>query len=476
MGQAVVIIRRDDAGRERLHFEASFPRTSKTWEAQLPTWRPGRYELGNFAKGIYRMEGRQPDGRWIRLKKVDLHRWSVPSGVNTLRWTVDARTLDAGSTCVDPSTELMYVNPVNCMVYDVQRQHLPYRIELPDVPSDWPIATQLPWTSNALQARDVQHLMDSPWMTAPELGHMEYEVDGVAFHLWAYGDTLPDSELFLLQHIRFTQAQMSYFGSFPVESYHFLYLFPERQVRHGVEHEASTVIALGPSELTITPAGFDEIIGIASHELYHTWNVKRIRPVEWMPYDFTQACPSELGYIAEGVTTYMGDLFLFEGGCVDLQGWCRLMERLLDRHLNNPGRLNMSVAASSYDTWLDGYEPGAPGRKGSIYVEGAVLAFLCDVRIMTLTNGNASLSTAMKTLWERFGKDSIGITAENYWFILNETAGTPGALTDLRERFCEGCEDTWASLVESMALQGLELSRTLVPETGLQRTRLEPHK
>ena len=95
---------------------------------------------------------------------------------------------------------------------------------------------------------------------------------------------------------------------------------------------------------------------------------------------------------------------------------------------------------------------------------------------MTLTDGKASLSTAMKTLWERFGMDSIGISAEDYWSILNETAGKPGALSDLRERFCEGCEDTWAALVESMSLQGLELSRSHDPESGLQRTHLEPLK
>ena len=116
----------------------------------------------------------------------------------------------------------------------------------------------------------------------------------------------------MADHVAFTRAQLSYFGSFPVPSYHFLYLFPDRDVRHGVEHEDSTVIALGPAERVRSKEGYMEIIGIASHELYHAWNVKRIRPAEWMPYDFANACPSELGYIAEGVTTYMGDLFLFE--------------------------------------------------------------------------------------------------------------------------------------------------------------------
>ena len=79
------------------------------------------------------------------------------------------------------------------------------------------------------------------------------------------------------------------------------------------------------------------------------------------------------------------------------------METLLNRHINNPGRLNYSVAESSYDTWLDGYKPGVPGRKGSIYVEGAVLAFLCDCRIMSLTNMKSGLGIAMTC----FGKGLV---------------------------------------------------------------------
>jgi predicted metalloprotease with PDZ domain len=214
-----------------------------------------------------------------------------------------------------------------------------------------------------------------------------------------------------------------------------------------------------------------EIIGIASHELYHAWNVKRIRPAEWTPYNFTQACPSELGYIAEGVTTYMGDLFLFEAGVVNLEGWCGLMKKLLERHLNNPGRLNMSVASSSFDTWLDGYRLGVPGRKGSIYVEGAVLAFLCDCRIMSKTQGQASLSTAMRLLWERFGRPRKGLTATDYWQVLAEVAGEP--LDDLRRHHADGAEDTWAPLVDAMATQGLDLNKR-VDEKGLTRVDLTP--
>jgi predicted metalloprotease with PDZ domain len=109
---------------------------------------------------------------------------------------------------------------------------------------------------------------------------------------------------------------------------------------------------------------------------------------------------------------------------------------------------------------MDGYVAGVPGRKGSIYVEGAVLAFLCDVRIMQLTGGKASLQTAMRLLWEQFGEPRIGLTEADYWSVLNEVAGAPDALDDLRLDFADGTADSWEALVAAMKWQGLKLTKS----------------
>ena len=466
-----ILLQRATQERPVLMLLADFPDVpAEGFEAQLPAWRPGRYELGNFAQNVYSVDGQQSDGTWVRLLKTDLHRWAVPAGIKRLRWMVYAGELNAGSTCLDD--DLIYVNPVNCFLYDPKRPELPFEILLNDVQGGWQVASALEQRGKVLHAKDVQEVMDSPILAAKSLWHRTYEVRGHVFHLWAYGKQLPEEDRFVNDHQRFTAAQIEAFGSFPVPEYHFLYLFPERDVRHGVEHEASTVIALGPSEKVQTEEGYMEVIGIASHELYHTWNVKKIRPSEWLPYDFTQACPSRLGYVAEGVTTYMGDLFLLESGIVDVNGWCRLMERLLDRHYNNPGRLNLSVAESGFDTWLDGYKPGVPERKSNIYVEGAVLAFICDVAIMDKTGGKMSLQTAMTNLWERIGMKGIGLTENIYWAALEQCIGEVGGLATVRRAFCNGTGDTWLVVRAALKAQGIELTRSQ-DEQGVWRTRLE---
>ena len=468
-----------DVSNQRIHFAATFPGSDKDWTLQLPTWRPGRYELGNFAQYVLWVEGVDAQGQRIRLKKQNLHAWHVPHNVTRIEWLFHADILNAGSTCVEG--DLFYVNPVNCFMFDRDRQELSAEIALldlylePEAETGWALAVAMPYEIHGgvptMRALNVQQLMDSPWIASPKLWHDSYREQGLDVHVWIH-DTLPeDPGRFVKDHVTFTRSQLAQFGSFPTESYHFLYLFPDRDVRHGVEHEDSTVIALGPAERVRSDAGYMEILGIASHELYHAWNVKRIRPAEWTPYDFAGPCPSELGYVAEGVTTYMGDLFLFESGVIDLTGWCDLMTKLLERHVNNPGRLNMSVAESSYDTWLDGYKMGVPGRKGSIYVEGAVLAFLCDTRIMERTGGQASLSTAMRILWERFGQPRIGLTADMYWDVLAEVAGE--RMDDLRMNHAEGTLDTWEPLLHAMSTQGLSMTKHIDSE-GITRVSIVP--
>ena len=120
-----------DVAAQKLHFDATFPASSEPWTLQLPTWRPGRYELANFAQYVMWVKGVAADGTETRLSKANLHSWHVPAGVNRVAWLFHADILNAGSTCVED--DLFYVNPVNCFMYDVGRPELPFEIRLADL-------------------------------------------------------------------------------------------------------------------------------------------------------------------------------------------------------------------------------------------------------------------------------------------------------------------------------------------------------
>ena len=138
-----------DIEAQRIHFEATFPERADAWTLQLPTWRPGRYELGNFAQYVLWVESVGEDGQRTRLKKRDLHAWSVPGGIRQVEWLFHADILNAGSTCIE--SDLFYVNPVNCFMFDLERQDLGAEVVLgdlelnPEVEGGWSLAVAMPW-------------------------------------------------------------------------------------------------------------------------------------------------------------------------------------------------------------------------------------------------------------------------------------------------------------------------------------------
>ena len=138
-----------DVAAQRIHFSATFPEREGAWTLQLPTWRPGRYELGNFAQYVLWVEGVDGQEHRERLAKQDLHAWRVPDGVRQVEWVFHADILNAGSTCVED--DLFYVNPVNCFMYDLDRQDLGAEVALADLTLDptsasgWALAVAMPW-------------------------------------------------------------------------------------------------------------------------------------------------------------------------------------------------------------------------------------------------------------------------------------------------------------------------------------------
>jgi predicted metalloprotease with PDZ domain len=212
-------------------------------------------------------------------------------------------------------------------------------------------------------------------------------------------------------------------GGFPCKDYHFICQCLPYKHYHGVEHWNSTMITIGPASALNARPLYKEFLGVSSHELFHTWNVIRLRPKEMMPYDFQRENYHETGFVTEGVTTYYGDLFLKRSGVFSLEEYLFELNKLLERHYLNEGRKNLSVADSSYDLWIDGYEKGAPGRKVSIYNEGALLALILDLKIRVNTDHHKSLDDVMNLMWERFGKSEAGYSYGDYKHVCEEVYG-----------------------------------------------------
>ena len=432
--------------------------TSSELTLQLPSWRPGRYELGNFAKNIQRWNAFDEKGSPLPYRKKGKDTWQVD--VNeaksvVIRYNYYAAQLDAGACWLDE--QQLYMNPVHCMLFVPERLHESCEVSF-DLPMSYKLATSMEKISDhVLRAQDYHELVDSPVIASPSLQHKAFTSGSTIFNIWFQGDCKPDWSRVVEDFKKFSEEQIRTMVDFPVNEYHFLVQVLPFRYYHGVEHLKSTVVALGPGTNLMDPSLYVDFVGVASHELFHSWNIKTIRPAEMLPYDYTKENYSRLGFVYEGVTTYYGDLFLARAGVYSVKQFFAEINARLQKHFDNYGRFNLSVADSSFDTWLDGYGPGIPNRKTSIYDEGCLVAMMTDLIIRSKSKGQESLDEVMRTLYRDFGKRKIGYTEHDYLSIIEKLAGE--SMADFFIDYIYGTENYEPLLSELLGLAGCVLSK-----------------
>lgn len=454
--------------RHFLDIELSFT-AQKNHEliVQLPAWRPGRYELANFSQNIQKFDVVDSIGNKIDFHKITKDRWSINTNWGDaekqtkeikIQYNYYANKLDAGSTYLDDKQ--LYVNPVNCCLYIIGREQEEFQIEF-IVPKDYILASGLKKVSkNLLSAESYDQLVECPIIASPTLTEYKYEVNEIPFHIWIQGNSEVDSQKMCQDFKDFTIEQINRFGSFPVKDYHFLLQLTPYNSYHGVEHTNSTVILLG-SEGQVLKDRYEALLGICSHELYHTWNIKSIRPIEMQPYDYSKENYTKLGYVAEGVTTYMGDLMLKRSKVFSWDQFFDKMNQNIKRHYENDGRFNMSVAQSGFDSWLDGYSLGIPNRKTNIYTEGALNMLMLDLTIINHSNRKHSLHCVMKDLYEQWGLKNKGFD-ENDFINLSIKYGGENANRIIKDHIYNTIDYT-NSIKKCLSYVGLNLKETLNP-------------
>jgi len=440
--------------RKMVKVRVSFSHSEENQIVQLSSWRPGRYEMGNFAKNISHVKAFDSSNNSLEVRKTEKDKWCITCNSDeqiTFEYFYCAAELNAGSTYVN--SQMLYVNPVNCIPFLPGRANENYTVEILD--SYEHLSCGLPHEGNKLFAKNFDELADSPFVASHNREVLSEEIGGVTFQANIFGITNLNFERFWKDVKTYTELQLNIFGEFPVQKYRYLLHFTPYFMHHGVEHTTSTVIVMGHGENFDREEKHNEMLAICSHELFHTWNVKTLRPVEMMPYDFTKENYTQLGYVDEGVTTYYGDLCLRRSNVWNNDLWKHSLEKWLNTHHRNYGRFSYSVADSSVDTWLDGYVAGVPWRKVSIYNEGALLSMILDIELIVASQGTKSLDDVMHSMYHTFAKNNKGYSVEDYWKTL-ESTGLPNA-QHFRKNIAEKAVDYSDDLKNAFDKIGVQL-------------------
>lgn len=425
-------------------------------ELRLAAWRPGRYQLQNFPKNLLNFQAKQA-GQPLPWKKKDGNTWEVfPQAALDfeVEYSFYAYDLNAGSSLVH--RDYLYLNPINFTLFTGEMKD--FRVHLS---TDGEVACGLPYTTSALGVSftppSLYTWFDSPMIIGKQLQHHRFEAEGVPFHLWIRGRTELPIPLLLKDLKAVASYQIRLFGEFPEPDFHFLLLVPPHSYYHGVEHARSTVMVLGENGL-LGPSSYQDLLGLASHELFHAWNICKIRPAELLPYDYTRENYFETCFVAEGMTTYFGDRVLLDAGVFTPEQYRFELEATLRRHFDHAEPAAQSLLESSFDLWVDGYELGVPGKKVSVYHKGAIAALILDAKLRAASEGKVSLEDLMRALYQRFGDLQTGYTYTD--IVLMTKSISSAELDTYFADYIAGTRPIFDEAQEALAHFGLLLERS----------------
>ena len=423
------------------------PRKPGKQVIQLPIWRPGRYQAQNFAKNIPVLKAFSA-GKSIEIVKTASSTWELETkGPVEIRYSYFANQPDAGGSVL--KDDLIYINFINCLLYVKGRENERCEIHM-EKPGGWQSVCTF---KNGGKYRE---LVDSPYIAAPAIFQHKWKCNGVKFSIDVVGSRHALTKKLTDAYEKFTQTQLDWMGAFPVKEYHYILWVCPTPYYHGVEHAKSTMMVMGPPDRD----AYEDLIGLGSHELFHVWNIATIRPKELFPYTYHQETPFSTGWVVEGITTYVGDWFLYESGVWTRQEYLAGLLGNLKLHFDRDANAQQSLEESSIDLWLDGYGTSLPNKRVSIYYKGAVVALALDLKLQ-LKNGK-SLKDVMRKMNAEFGQLKKGYTKGDFIRVCEEIYEE--SLSDFFRDYVEKSTDITTDLQAIIAKLGLKFEHD--PEKG----------
>ncbi len=425
----------------------------------LPAWIPGSYMIREFARNIVRLSA-LADGEACAIDKLDKHTWRAlcAPGTKTLSLHYEVYAWDLSVRSAHLDTTHGFFNGTSMFVAVAGRTDGPCIVSV-DRPEGeayrhWKLITSMaPEHGRAgdahrfgrFRAADYDELIDHPF----EMGAFtlaRFEAGGVPHDIALTGRHDCDLERLCADLRRVCEWQIRFFGTpAPVDYYAFLTLVVGDGYG-GLEHRASTALICSRADLPWKgmagmSEGYRTFLGLCSHEYFHTWNVKRIKPAAFTPYDLGRENHTRLLWAFEGFTSYYDDLALVRSGVIGTDEYLEVLAKTISSVMRGSGRLKQSVAESSFDAWTKYYrqDENAPNAVVSYYAKGALIALALDLQLRAGSAGSASLDDVMRLLWQRHGLTGVGVPEDGIFAAVREVGGA--RLARWLEQAVEGCED-----------------------------------
>jgi predicted metalloprotease with PDZ domain len=419
----------DDPASHTFHVILTYkPQSADSILLKLPDWTPGYYQLMNYAAGIQNFSPKDEKGNALKWSRSGKTGWNVGiKNVEEIQVEYDVLTKREFVATSYLDEEHGYITPASVFMYVAGKLNLPSKITIKPFKEWTRVATGLDSVSGTkftYLAPDFDILYDSPIL----IGNLEelppFKVKGIPHRFIGYKLGNFDKVKFMADVQKIVENASTLIGDIPYKLYTFIAIGPGQG---GIEHLNSTTISFSGDLLN--SRGWEGMMGFITHEYFHHYNVKRIRPVELGPFDYDNGSKTNMLWVSEGLTVYYEPLIMKAGGMLTQEKFLDFFKNHIANVETKPGRLFQTLAQASAETWSD----GPFGRTGdavnktiSYYQKGPVVGLLFDLAIRYETGNKKSLDDVMRRLYNDFYiKKKRGFTEAELRQTIESVAGKP---------------------------------------------------
>jgi len=437
-----VVIDFPDSAGHRIGVELSFRAPVENPEVVFATWTTGSYLIREFARQVEDFSSSGSGGRRLAWTKAAKNSWRIGARAGEeicVRFRVYAHEISVRTPYVDESRA--FLSPAGLVPFVRGLEHDPYRVRVVTAPG-WRVDVALPeergGDGNVFLAEDFDHLVDSPFEVGTHR-RLDFRTLGRAHRLTFTGEGNADPRRCQRDFEAIIRETAALFGGLPYERY-LMIVHLQAGARGGLEHRDSAVC--DHHRFGFVPEKeYEEFLGLVAHEYFHTWNVKRIKPAAFTPYDYENECYTRLLWAMEGTTSYYEWILLLRAGLLSKERYLTRLVEKINRLSDTPGRLRKPLSEASFDTWIKLYRPDehSPNSNISYYEKGELVALLLDLEIRSATSGKRSYDDLMRLLWKQYGRRGVGIPEDGYRPAAEEIAQS--SLRTFWSRYVEGTKE-----------------------------------
>ncbi len=436
--------------------EARFPVENRpAIDLRLPIWTPGSYLIREYQRHLQDLLCTDEAGRTLRTTKVEKAAWRVATQGSLIliaRYRIYAHEVTVRTAHLDETHAFWNGACLFLYVEELRDRSIELRIEVPD---GWRVSTALDAAAGSWTCRDYDTLVDSPCEVGPH-SIVEFSAAGRPHTLTVWGRTASgpyDLERLRADLVKIAEAQAALFDGLPYDRYAFLlHLVPG--AHGGLEHASSSTLLASPFDFC-SEKKYTDLLELVSHELFHCWNIKRIRPAALERFDYQREALTRSLWVIEGWTSYYDRLLLRRAGLVSAKSYLATVADKFGRIAATPGRLHQSLEQASFDAWIKFYRPDENTANSAVsyYLKGSLVALLLDLEIRRRTRGARSLDDALRALWSEYGRSGHAYPDEAVQPLCERVSGV--SLDDLWSRWVRSCEELDAT--DAFAFVGLTL-------------------